>query len=49
VEDLGKIINLPIEKLCTGPYHIWLVYSTRIGSVIKAILPIFIAYPFCSC
>ena len=48
-EDMTRVYNLPLINVCAGTYHIWFVYSTRIGKVIKSVKPIFIAYPPCSC
>lgn len=38
---------MPLINICAGTYHIWLVYSTRIGKVIKNIKAIFITNPNC--
>lgn len=49
VQDLSQSINIAIEQLCAGPFHIWLVYYTRIGKVVKAVQPFFVSFPFCTC
>lgn len=28
---------MAIQELCAGVYHIWLIYETRIGKVVKGV------------
>lgn len=46
-EKLLEPINMPLVDICAGTYHIWFVYATRIGKVIKNIKTIFITNPTC--
>lgn len=47
MENVLHPINMPVIHICAGTYHIWLVYSTRIGKVVKNIKPVFITNPTC--
>jgi hypothetical protein len=38
---------MPIINVCAGTFHLWFIYSTRIGKIIKNIKPIFISNPTC--
>lgn len=44
-----NLTNIVVKTLCAGLYHLWLVYYSRSGQVIRAVKTIFIAYPNCSC
>jgi hypothetical protein len=39
---------MPIMNVCAGTYHLWFVYVTRIGKIIKYVMPVFITYPNCT-
>ena len=45
----NKLANVPITGLCAGTYHLWFVYKSRIGKIIKGIRTIYITYPSCTC
>lgn len=47
--SLSAPINVSVMGLCAGTYHLWLVYSTRVGKIVKSVKPIFISYPPCKC
>lgn len=43
------ITNMVISNLCSGLYHLWMVYYSRIGQIVKRVEPFYVVYPSCSC